>query len=115
MKEKEQLLNIMDEIPVHCTLDGVPYYSREAIGRFLGYNKPGKAMSRIMKKNPHLRDFETDLDGVKIYNTVGVFLISGCSDKPKAVQLSIALARLSAKSGITAMLLGIGPEPPSAA
>lgn len=75
-------------------LDGVPHITRAAIGRWLEYADPQKAVDKILERNPHLeawgthvklggmggaRDYET-----KVYHPVGFLLIVMESGQPKA-------------------------------
>lgn len=37
-----------------CWIDGAPYFTRRAIGEWLGYKKPQEAIDKIIKRNLHL-------------------------------------------------------------
>lgn len=83
-------------------LDGVPHVTRAAIGRWLEYADPQKAIDNIFDRNPHLeswgtplklrgmggaRDYETN-----VYHPIGFLLIVMESGQPKAHEMKAAVA-----------------------
>lgn len=88
-----------------CWMDGKPYFSGQAIGEFLEYQEPRKAINKIVERNPHINDLRwsvdvrlTSTDGkkykVKVYDPIGLQLIIFESQQPKAIQFKIAAAHL---------------------
>jgi len=96
-----------------CWIDGVPYFTRRAIGEWLEYKTPRRSIDKIIKRNPHIEDprwssvvkLTTELDtgkGTKYeretemptYNPVGLQLITFESRQPKATAYKIAAANL---------------------
>jgi len=88
-----------------CWLNGNPYFSGQAIGEFLEYQEPRKAINKIVERNPHINDTRwsvdvrlTSTDGKKyntrVYDPIGLQLIIFESQQPKAIQYKIAAAHL---------------------
>jgi hypothetical protein len=96
-----------------CFINGNPYFTRKAIGEFLEYPHPQKAIDNIVARNPHISDrsWSTALnlrvmqdtgDGTKygrelameVYDPIGLQLIIFESRQPKAIQYKIAAAHL---------------------
>lgn len=85
--------------------EGKPYFSGRAIGEFLEYSDPITAISKILKRNPHINDSRwsvpTNLVGtdgktykVRVYDPIGLQLIIFESQQPKAIQFKVAVAHL---------------------
>ncbi len=83
-------------------LDGIPHVTRAAIGRWLEYADPQRAIDKILERNPHLeswgipvkltgmggaRDYET-----KVYHPIGFLLIVMESGQPVAHEMKGAVA-----------------------
>lgn len=83
-------------------LDGIPHVTRAAIGEWLEYADPQKAIDKILERNPHLesrgtpvnltgmggaRDYETT-----VYHPIGFLLIVMESGQPKAHAMKEAVA-----------------------
>lgn len=90
------------------TIDGTPYFTRLAIGEWLGYPAPQKAIDKIIERNPHINNPEwsvavklTATDGkkydTKVYNPVGLQLIVFESNQPRAIEYKIAVAKMVAE------------------
>ncbi|MEQ1636741.1 MAG: hypothetical protein ABL903_08605 [Methylococcales bacterium] len=86
-------------------IDGVPHLTRQAIGEFLEYAEPRKAISNIVERNPYILEFELSstvrtVDGknreVFLYSPVGFLLIAMSSDQPRAVLMKVAIAKFVA-------------------
>ena len=89
-------------------IKGTPYFTRKAIGEWLGYKNPQSAINIIIRRNPHIENkkFSTSfklklVEGnktvtrtIKVYNPIGLQLIVFESRKPKAIQYKIAVAKL---------------------
>lgn len=89
-------------------IDGKPYFTRRAIGEWLGYNNPRIAISKIVNRNPHLRDPRwatvTNLVTVEngrivrreqeVYDLIGLQLIINKSNQTKAIKFQVAAAQL---------------------
>lgn len=83
-------------------IGGIPHMTRKAIGEFLEYSDPQKAVDKILERNSHILDFQlpsivTATDGknyeVFVYDPTGFLLIVMESGQPKAVEMKIAIAR----------------------
>ena len=83
-------------------IDGAPHTTRAAIGEWLEYADPQKAIDKILERNPHLeahsipvkltgmlgaRDYETT-----VYHPIGFLLIVMESGQPKAQAMKHAVA-----------------------
>ncbi|MCD6099672.1 MAG: hypothetical protein J7K33_03715 [Candidatus Marinimicrobia bacterium] len=86
-----------------CWIKDVPYFTRKAIGEWLGYEYPQKAIDKIIERNPYIRQFSvtvklTVTDGkqyqTEVYNPIGLQLIVMESHQPKAIEYKIAVAKL---------------------
>ena len=89
-------------------LRGVPWFTRRAIGEWLGYEDPQNAVDVIINRNPHIQNPEwatpvklTGVEGgkpvtrtIEVYSPIGLQLIIFESHQPKAVQYKIAVAKL---------------------
>ena len=107
-----------------CWINGEPHFTRRAIGEWLEYKFPVQAVTQIVERNPHIREFSTVIkltstdeypkrrDSVanlatespttlrareikmEVYNPIGLQLIIFKSSKPKAVAYQVWAARL---------------------
>ncbi len=88
-----------------CWIDGRPYFTRRAIGDWLGYAHPVQRITSLIKRNPHLSDPQwarvvtlRAADGKayehEVYDPVGFQLIVFESRQPKAIEYKVAVARL---------------------
>jgi len=91
-----------------CWISGKPYFTRRAIGLWLGYNHPRKAVDKIVERNPHIADPRwsttvklTAVEGghevtrdIEVYDPIGLQLIVFESHQPKALQFKIMAANL---------------------
>jgi hypothetical protein len=86
-------------------IGGVPHLTRLAIGEWLEYADPQKAVDNIVDRNPHILEFQLPsvvraVDGknreVFVYNPTGFLLIAMESAQPKAIELKIAVAKFVA-------------------
>ena len=83
-------------------VDGVPHTTRRAIGEWLEYADPQKAIDNILARNPHLEIHTIPLnlrgmDGVRDYETsvfhpIGFLLIVMESGQPRAHAMKAAVA-----------------------
>lgn len=97
----------------------IPYFTRRAIGEWLGYKHPQKAVDNIIERNPHISNPEwatqvkltavqptgkneqtPQTEGyareikIEVYNPIGLQLIVFESRQPRAIQYKIAVAKL---------------------
>lgn len=88
-----------------CFINGNPYFTRKAVGEFLEYPRPQKAIDNIIARNPHISDQRWSVtlklratDGkdyeTEIYDPIGLQLIVFESRQPKAIQYKVAVAHL---------------------
>ena len=92
-------------------INGKPYFTRKAIGEWLGYANPQKAIDNILERNQHIREFSKALKlgcmqntgkgstyerkiETEVYDPIGFQLIVMESGQPKAVQYKVAVAHL---------------------
>lgn len=86
-----------------CWINGVPYFTRRAIGEFLGYATPKQSIRKIIERNPYIDDDRwsvvvklTTTDGkeywTRVYNPIGLQLIMFESRQPKARFYKVAVA-----------------------
>ena len=84
---------------------GTPYFTRRAIGEWLGYNDPQKAIDNIIERNPHiqnpkwavplkLRGTDGKIYATTIYHPIALQLIVFESRQPRAIEYKIATAKL---------------------
>jgi len=83
------------------TLEGVPHTTRLAVGEWLEYAVPQKAVDKIIERNPHIENYSTTVnltavDGknrlTKVYHPIGFLLIVMESAQPKAKAMKEAVA-----------------------
>lgn len=101
-----------------CWIDGKPYFTRRAIGEFLGYERPRAAIHHILTRNQYILEFRTtvnlttveasptvsNLDTVgggrnvsrelEVFDPIGLQCIFFESHQPKAIKYKIAAAKL---------------------
>jgi transposase len=89
-----------------CWIDGKPYFTRRAIGEWLEYQTPDRAIHKIIERHPHINEFsvlvnlmntwgtQTIPKEQRVYDPIGLQLIINKSDKPKAIQFQVAAAHL---------------------
>jgi hypothetical protein len=89
-----------------CWLKGHPYFTRKAIGEWLGAEHPQRYIGNIVDRNPHIKTFSTGLNlslvengrmvsrKVEAYDPIGLQLIINKSDLPKAIAFQVAAAHL---------------------
>lgn len=82
-------------------VNGIPHVTRAAIGEWLGYAEPIKAVSKILERNPYLGSHSvvvklTSADGknydTNVYHPIGFLLIVMESGQPKAHAMKEAVA-----------------------
>jgi len=95
-----------------CWIDGIPHFTREAIGEWLGYRDPQRAVAKIIKRNPYINNFSTVVKlttvqstgkgekyeremEIRVYNPIGFQLIVFESHQPKAKAYKINVANLT--------------------
>lgn len=88
-----------------CWLNGKPYSSGRAIGELLQYEHPHQAIQTIISRNPHINDPRWSVvlnlrttDGkeyeTRVYDPIGVQLITFESRQPKARAYKVAVAHM---------------------
>lgn len=87
-----------------CWKDGKPYFTRQAIGEWLGYkDDPAEAVRQIVGRCPHILPFEGwvrltlpqgGTQEVRVYDPIGLQLIVFESRQPKAIQFKVMVAHL---------------------
>lgn len=89
-----------------CWINGVPHFTRRAIGEFLEYKFPEQAITKIIERNPYISEFRivvnlTTIDYKRnvgrpadFFNPIGLQCIFFESHQPKAIQYKIAVAQL---------------------
>jgi hypothetical protein len=93
------------KIQESCWIDGKPYFTRLAIGKFLEYSNPQKAIDKIVERNPHIDNSAwsvtvkmTGTDGklydTKLHDPIALQLIINKSNQPKAIAFQVAVANL---------------------
>lgn len=90
------------ELSETVLIDGIPHVTRRAIGEFLEYGDPQKAIDNILDRNEHIKEFQYTLrlrgtDGKNyqtfVYDPVGFLLIVMESSQPKAQQMKVSIAK----------------------
>lgn len=85
-------------------IDGMPHSTKTAIGEWLEYAEPLKAINKIIERNPHLREYSVDVkltstDGKKydseVYHPIGFLLIVMESGQPRAHAMKAAVAEFA--------------------
>ncbi len=84
-------------------INGKPYFTRKAIGEWLGYADSQKAIDNILERNQHISEFSVTVKlratdnkryDTKVYDPIGFQLIVMESRQPRAVQYKVAVAHL---------------------
>lgn len=87
-------------------MDGKPWFTRRAIGEFLGYPQPNQAIRLILKRNSHLGQWATVVNlttvegghpvtrDIEVFDPIGLQLIIFESRQPKARAYKVAVAHL---------------------
>jgi len=97
------------ELREACWIDGKPYFTRRAIGEWLGYKYPLEAIDKLIERNPHIEDprWSTQVNltwvegvrevtrAVRVYDPIGFQLIVFESRQAKATAYKIAVANLA--------------------
>ncbi|MCK4786246.1 MAG: hypothetical protein KAV87_20985 [Desulfobacteraceae bacterium] len=82
-------------------VNNVPHVTRTAMGQWLEYADPQKAIVKILERNPHIEHYSTTVnmtagDGknrdTKVYNPIGFMLTVMESGQPKATAMKVAVA-----------------------
>lgn len=90
------------ELSETVLIDGIPHVTRRAVGEFLEYSDPQKAIDNILDRNEHINEFQHPLklravDGKIrehfVYDPVGFLLIVMESSQPKAQAMKISIAK----------------------
>ena len=86
-----------------CWINETPYFTRRAIGEWLGAKNPQNYVNYIIKRNMYIDKFSVSVNltstddknyNVKVYNPIGLQLIINKSNLPKAIQFQVAVATL---------------------
>jgi len=91
-----------------CWINGHPYFTARAIAEWLEYSPKiqDRAIAKIIERNPHINQFSTlvrltSVEGgrkvereIRIYDPIGLQLITYESHQPKAKAFKIATAHL---------------------
>lgn len=90
---------------IHLTqavfIDGIPHFTRQAIGEWLEYAEPRKSIAKIIDRNAYLDAYSvvvnlTTTDGknyeVNVYHPIGFLLIVMESGQPRAQAMKVAVA-----------------------
>lgn len=92
-------------------INGKPYFTRKAIGEWLGYADPQNHVDKIIERNPHIREFSKPVNlsvmqntgknktyerkiETEVYDPIGFQLIVMESRQPKAIKYKVAVAHL---------------------
>ena len=82
-------------------INGIPHFTRRAIGKFLEYSKSQEAIDTLLQRNPYIEDYASHLnlrceDGtnreVSVYHPQGFLLICMESQTEKAKRMKEAIA-----------------------
>ena len=82
-------------------IDGVPHVTKRAVGEWLEYDDPRKAINKLLERNSYIDDHSvgvnlTSTDGknydTKVYHPIGFLLIVMESGQPKAQAMKQAVA-----------------------
>lgn len=89
-----------------CWIDKKPYFTQKAIGEWLEYKNPTKAINNIINRNPYIKTFSVVLrlgttwgkqkiqKEHEVYDPIGLQLIINRSNQTKAIKFQIAAAKL---------------------
>jgi hypothetical protein len=90
------------ELSETVLIDGIPHVTRRAVGDFLEYSDPQKAVDKILERNSYIDDYATPVkltavDGKirehSVYNPVAFLLIVMESSQPKAQAMKVSIAK----------------------
>ena len=82
-------------------IDGIPHATREAIGEWLGYDDPIRAISKLLERTSYIEEHSTvvkltTVDGknrdVFVYHPIGFLLIVMESGQQRAIEMKQAVA-----------------------
>lgn len=82
-------------------INGIPHVTRRAVGEWLEYAEPRKAIDKIIERNQHLENYATTvrltaLDDknreISVYHPIGFLLLVMESGQPKAQAMKVAVA-----------------------
>lgn len=82
-------------------INGIPHITKQAIGEWLEYADPRKAVNKILGRNPHIDTYSVGVnlgstDGknyeTNVYHPIGFLLIVMESGQPKAKQKKVEVA-----------------------
>jgi len=85
-------------------IEGKPYFTRRAIGEFLEYAEPQKAIDKIIERNPAIQEFATTVNltavegtrrvqrKIQVFDPVAFQLVVFRSNQPRAMQFQVAVA-----------------------
>ena len=91
-----------------CWMDDKPWFTRRAIGEWLGYIRPQEQVDRLILRHPYIEEgaWATHVNlgcveggrrvvrKVRVYNPVGLYLITFESHTAKALRFKVAVAHL---------------------
>jgi hypothetical protein len=82
-------------------VDGIPHATRRAVGEYLEYADPQKAIDNLIDRNPYIEEFSIPLNlrgmtgqnyETRAYHPMGFLLIVMESGQPKAQAAKVAIA-----------------------
>jgi hypothetical protein len=94
------------ELQEACWIDNRPYFTRSSIGEWLEYTDALNAVSKIISRNSHIKQFSrvvslSTLEGdrkvtrdIEVYDPIGFQLIIFESRQPKAIRYKVDVAHL---------------------
>ncbi|UOA08584.1 hypothetical protein [Methylobacter sp. S3L5C] len=90
------------ELSETVLIDGIPHITRKAVGEFLEYSDPQKAVDKMLERNLYIEEYSvpvrlTGTDGKNyqtfVYDPMGFLLIVMESSQPKAQAMKISIAK----------------------
>lgn len=95
-----------------CWIEGKPYFTPRAIGEWLEYKFPREAINKLIKRNPHILTFSSEVNltselntgkgtkyereaDARVFDPIGFQLIINKSNQPKAIAFQVAVAHLA--------------------
>lgn len=82
-------------------VDGIPHPTKQAIGEWLEYGEPRKAINKVLERNTYIDHYSTDVNltsvddknrDTKVYHPIGFLLIVMESGQPRAQAMKVAVA-----------------------